>query len=819
MSTLLQDARYAVRAMKRSPGTTAVAVLALALGIGANTAIFTVVNAVLLRPLPYPAADRMVSLVRTYPNGYGPSVSVPKFITWKQGNPLLENVAVYDFMGPGVSISGEGEPEQIKAIRASVEFFPLFRVAPAAGRFFNAEEDHPGGPRVVVISHGLWQRRFGADPGLVGRTVVLSGEPYTVIGVTAAGFEANPPADVWLPLQADPNSVNQGHYLLCAGRLKPGVTLAAANARMKVVAEEFRRRYPDTMSKQESAGVMPMRDLVVGDIRPLLLIVLGAVALVLLIACANVANLLLARAAAREREIAIRTALGAGRGRLVRQLLTESCLLGLAGGVLGLLLGLWVLRILLLFTPAGLPRLAEMTPGSGLDLRVLGFSLLLSLLTGILFGLAPAVQASRPDLNSTLKEGMARTTAGVRHLRARGLLVVSEMALGLVLLIGAGLLIRSAASLRGVQPGFDTAHALTFKTALSGARYSNTASVTTFSRAVIQRLESLPGVQSAANVINLPTEPGPDLNFEIAGRPASAANATGDEQWRFISPHFFKAMGIPLLRGREFSDTDTAKSPAVVIINAALARKYWPKEDPLGQRITIGRGLGKEFDDPTREIVGVVGNVNEFGLDRQPPAIMYIPGAQVNDALTALGNRILPTAWVARTAVDPMTLAGAVRREVTAVDRQQAVFEFRSLDQVMERALANRRFILLLLSVFAAVALTLAAIGIYGVMSYAVEQRTHEIGIRIALGAGQGDVQGLVVRHGMTLAAIGVAIGLAAAFGLTRVLANLLFGVKATDPLTFAAVAAALSAVALIATWLPARRASRVDPVIALRGE
>ena len=842
--SIFQDARFAVRSMLRSPGFTAVAVVTLALGIGANTSIFTVVNAILLRPLPYPDAERLVFVTRTFPGGRAGSVSIPKFFSWKRdSSDVLANVAAYDFMGPGVSLSGYGDPEQVKAIHASVDFFPLFGVRPALGRTFSAEEDRPGGPRVAVLSYGLWKRRFGADPRLVGRTVVLSGEPHTVIGIAPPDFEPNPPADVWLPLQADPNSTNQGHYLVCAGRLKPGITRDAANARMKIAAEQFRRQYPDAVGKQESVGVVSMRELMVGDIRPMLLITLGAVAFVLLIACANVANLLLSRAAAREKEIAIRMAIGAGRWRLVRQLLTESSLLALTGGAMGLVLGYWGLRLLLAFTPAELPRLSEMTTHSGLDIRVLLFTVLLSLATGVVFGLAPAFKISRPDLSSTLKEGAAHTTSSVRHLRApdlpalrrfsilmlvmwlvrrlraRGLLVVSEMALSLVLLVGAGLLIRSAVLLRAVQPGVDARNVLTFKTALTGARYATTAAVTQFSRVLTERLERLAGVRAAASIINLPTEPGPDLPFWIEGRPNSGGDPTGDEQWRYASPHAFQATGVRLLHGREFADTDTAKSPAVAIVNEAFTRKYWPIQDPLGQRITIGKGMGPEFEDPTREIVGVVGNVREFGLSNPPPPMMYIPQAQVLDALTALGSKVLPVAWVVRTSVDPMTLATIVRREVVSADPQQAVFDFRSMDQVFEKSMADRGFILLLLSVFAGTALLLAAIGIYGVVAYSVERRAHEIGIRIALGAGQGDVLRLVVRHGMTLAGIGVAIGLVAALALTRVLTALLYGVQATDPVTFAGVAIVLSAVALAATWIPARRAARIDPIAALRCE
>ncbi|HEX8986171.1 MAG TPA: FtsX-like permease family protein, partial [Bryobacteraceae bacterium] len=501
----------------------------------------------------------------------------------------------------------------------------------------------------------------------------------------------------------------------------------------------------------------------------------------------------------------------------VGQLLTESGMLALAGGIVGLLFGYWGLKLLLALVPSEIPRLSDMATQSGLDFRVLGFTLLVSMATGVLFGMAPALQVSRPDLNSTLRENSGRSTSTVHHMRLRGLLVITEMALGLVLLIGAGLLIRSALSMRAVQPGFETANVLTFKAALTGARYSTTAATAQFSRLLEERLESIPGVRAAGSAISLPMEMGPDLPFQIEGRPASASNATGDELWRFATPHLFKTMGVPLLRGRVFTATDTGKAPAVIIVNEAFARKYWPKQDPLGQRLTIGKGLGDAFADPTREVVGVVGNVRERGLNNDVPPIMYVPQAQVQDGLTALGNKILPIAWVVKTNGDPLAMAEAVRREVAAVDSQQAVFDFRSMAQVLETSMATHRFILLLLSIFAGIALLLAAIGIYGVMSYDVEQRTHEIGIRVALGAEQGDVVGLVVRHGMLLAGIGVAIGLATAFGVTRLLAAMLYGVKATDPLTFAGVALTLSAVALAATCIPARRAARVDPMTALR--
>ncbi len=809
------DLRYAIRTMWKTPGFTAAAVLALTLGIGANTAIFTVINAVLLRPLPFRDPDRLVQLTRRFPQGRPPTISIPRFFAWKRATAdVMSDIAVYDFMGPGVSLSGGGQPEQIKAIHASLDYFPLFGVLPAAGRFFTKEEDRPGGPRVAVLSHALWMRRYGGDPGIVGRQVLLSGEQYVVVGIAAADYRPTPPAEIWLPLQADPNSANQGNYLLCGGRLKPGVTVERANAAMKAAAEQFRRVYPDTMSKEETAEAVPQRDFLVGDIRPLLMITFGAVGFVLLIACTNVANLLLARAASRERELAIRSAVGAGRGRLVRQLLTESGLLAAAGGSLGILLGWWGLSLLLALAPSELPRLSEFATRPALDWTVLGFTLGLTAFTGVLFGLAPALHISRPDVSTILREGSGRTSAGRGHVRARALLIVTEIALGVVLLAGAGLLIRTVMSMRSVAPGFDTAHVLTFRTALSGSRYAKTAGVAMFSRQVAERLESLPGLLAAATVVSLPTMIGPDLPFEIEGRKEKSG---GDEFWRFVSPHFFKAMQVALLRGRVFTETDAQGAPPVAIINEALARKYWPKDDPIGQRITIGKGLASEMADPTREIVGVVGSVHEAGLDQDSPPVMYVPQAQVNDGLTALINQALPIAWVLRTAGEPLAATAAVRREVAAVDPQQAVFEFRSMAQVLGQSMATRSFLLVLLSVFATVALLLAAIGIYGVISYAVEQRANEIGIRMALGAGRPQVVWMVLRQGILLVSVGIVAGLASAFAATRVLSALLFGVKAADPATFAGVAIVLATVATLAILVPSYRATRVDPVEALR--
>ncbi len=822
MNTFTQDLRLALRMLLKSPGFTAVAIAALALGIGANTAIFSVVNGVLLQPLPFKDANRLMQLERKYPDSVAGAVSIPKFTTWKQQNRVLDNVAAYDFAGPGLNLGGGEVPEQVKGIHVSADFFPLFGADPAVGRVFSAEEDRPGGPRLAVLSHGLWKRRYGSDPGLMGKPIDLNGDPYTVIGVVPQSFRSYPPADIYIPLQADPNSSNQGHFLTVAGRLKPGVTVKAAQAQMKIVGEQFRQAFPDWMGKNESVAVVPLQESMVGDTRPALLVLTGAVGFVLLIACANVANLLLARAAARGKEIAIRTALGAGRWRVIRQLLTESLLLASIGGVLGLLLGSWGLRVLLAISPGDIPRSAELTSASllgSIDARVFVFTLAVSLLTGILFGLVPALQISKPDLNSTLKESSSRSSTG-RHHYARSALVVSEMALALVLLICAALMIRSFVTLRGINPGFDPHNVLTLQVSLNGSTYSTTAGVELLTKQLLERIEGLPGVEAASSTIMIPPDSGVDLPFVIEGRALAGGDRFhGDVQWRYAGPHYFKAFGTPLLRGRVFNEQDNGKASPVAIISDAMAHKFWPNEDPLGKQITIGGGLGPEFKDETRQIVGVVGSMRQQGLSQPASETMYIPYGQVPDGLTRLGNKIVPVSWIVRTKTEPRSLSAAIEREFLAVDRQLPVSNIRTMEQVITEATARQSFNMLLLTIFAAIALLLAAIGIYGVMSYSVEQRTHEIGIRMALGARGADMLRLVVGQGMRLAVTGVAAGLLAAYGLTRLLASLLFGIKASDPVTFGTVAGILAAVALCACYIPARRATKVDPIIALRYE
>ena len=823
MGTFRSHLRYAVRVALKNPRFTLVVISALALGIGANAAIFSVVNAVMLHPLPYVDPDRLVVACRQYPNGRSCNASIPKYMTWRRAS-SFEASAAYDFSGPGLNLGSSGRPEQVRGIHASLDYFRVFGARTAVGRTFTADEDRPGGPRVVVLSYRTWAGRFGLDPQVVGRTISLNGDPYTVVGVLNREFRNDPQADVFIPLQADPNSTNQGHFLLVAARLKPGATLAGAQAEMKLLGDSFRRANPKWMGENESATVQPMQDLVVENVRPALLVLVGAVGLVLLIACANVANLLLARAAGRQREVAIRAAIGAGRGEIVRQLLTESVLLAMVGAILGILLGVWGARAMVALSPGDLPRAEELANasllGSLLDWRLLVFAVAVSVTTGVLFGLAPALHLARTDLGSTLKDSGGRGATGSRGARTRAVFVVAELALALVLLVGATLLIRTFVGLRQVQPGFDPRNVLTFQTSLAGEKYSVTRNVETLVGQVTDRLDALPGVVASASAISLPTEGGPDLPFRIEGRAlAGDAQFHGDEQWRYISDGYFRALGIPLIRGRAFDRRDAGGSAPVMLINAAFARKFWPKESPIGQQITIGKGLGPEFEDPTRTIVGIAADVRENGLDQEPPPIIYVPVGQVSDALTKLGNSIIPMTWIVRTASMPGSLVPAIEREFLAVDSLLPPSRIRTMEQVMSQSIARQNFNMLLLTIFGIIAVGLAGIGIYGLMSYAVEQSTHDIGLRLALGADRRDIMSMVLGRGLRVAGIGLAVGVLAALAAVRVLSRFLFGVRPTDPLTFVVVAIVLGGIAMLACYLPARRAMAVDPLVALRQE
>ena len=820
IENLVGDLKHAARVLWRSPAFAATAIAALALGIGANTAIFSVVNAVLLQPLSYPQPDRIVALGRHFPNGNGFATSIPKFTVWSEQTQVFQAVTAYDFAGPGMNLTGGDHPEQVKGIHASAGYFEVFGAPVVLGRTYTAEEDRPGAGHVAVISNGLWQSHFGGDPGVIGKTVELTGDAYQVIGVLGPTFKTDPPADVWLPLQPDPNSTNQGHYLSCAARMRPGVTLAQANAAMKMAAEEFRRKFPGPlMDKTESAIAVPLRDRVVSDVRGALLILLGAVGFVLLIACANVANLLLARATLRKREIAIRSALGAGRKRIISQLLTESVLLSLVGGVLGLVVGYVGVRALLAVNPVDIPRIGEHGAAVTLDWRVLGFTLLIAVLTGILFGLIPAVSGSRTDLSSTFKESGSRAGSGFRQNKARSILVVTELALALVLLVGSALLIRTYMTLRTVKPGFDAHNVLTMEMSLSGTRFEKTAGVEQAVREVERRVDAVPGVEAIASTCCLPVTGGLDLPFTIEGVPPTEGPYNGDVQWRNVSSQYFQVFKIPLVRGRTFDERDQASSDHVVVINETMAKKFWPKGDAMGSRITIAHGLGAEFEEGPREVVGVVADTRDAGLDSDPDAMMFVPESQITDGATAMEGRVLPMNWIVRTKVAPFSLSTDLQRELRVATGGLPVAHIRSMEQVVGESTARSDFNTMLLSIFAGLALLLAAIGIYGLMTYSVQQRTQEIGIRMALGASPASVRKMVVLQGMRLAAIGVLIGVAAALALTRFMASLIYGVTTWDPIVFVTIMVLLSAVSWLATYIPARRASRVDPMVSLRYE
>jgi putative ABC transport system permease protein len=823
MEKLFADTRQSIRLLRKSPGFTAVAVAAIALGIGANTGIFSVVDKVLLQPLPYPEPDNLMRLGRKYTNGEGYSNSIPKYMAWRNNN-VFASMALYDQQGPGLNLSGGDRPQQIKGVHTSADYFKVFGISPMRGRTFSALEDTPNGPKAALISEKLWRTHFGADTDILNRTITLNGEAYPVVGIMPASFIASPPAEVWIPLQADPNSANQGHYLSAAGRLKTGVTLERARQEMKRAGEAFRRMNPKWMDKNEGVAVTPMRDSEVKNIRPALLVLLGAVALVLLIACANVANLLLARAAGRQRELAIRAAMGASRWRVIRQLLTESVILSSIGGVLGFVLGVAGVHTLLTLVPGNIPRLTDPDRAqqvfSMVDWRIAAFTIGVTFVTGILFGLFPALQISNPDITSTLKEASGRSGTGRKQNRVRKLLVGGEMALALVLLASAVLLIRTFVGLSTVNPGINPHHVLTMQISMAGERYESTGKVDRFTTQALRQIENIPGVSAAATAIVLPTNSEIDLPFNIAGKaPKAGENYNGDEQWRSVTAHYFQVFQIPLLNGRLLNERDTNNSARVLLINQSMAKKYWPKENPVGQVITIGKGLGPQFADPPRQIVGVVGDVRETGLGDTNVGVMYLPASQQPEGLTQLANSVLPLCWAIRSNLDTKSLSAAVVKVIQGIDGQMPVAKIRGMDEVLAEGTTRQNFNMLLLSIFAGIALILAAIGIYGLMSYAVEQQTQELGIRMALGADGAQLLRLILKQGMTPALFGVAAGLLIAVGTTRLLASLLYGVKPTDVGSFTLVAAVLSAVALLANYLPARRAMRVDPVVALREE
>jgi predicted permease len=800
-----QDLRYGARKLRQNPGFSLVAIMTLALGIGANTAIFSVVNAVLLRPLPFEQPEQLVRVFGTNArrSSFSRPHSYPNFADLRAQGRTFESMAA--FTGTTAALSGVDAPEQITGVIASGDVFSVLRAKPLLGRLLSAEDERPDGTRVVVISHGLWQRRFGGDLQIVGRVIKLDGRDREVVGVTPADFSfefVTSAADFWMPINPAGSSYQQrgAIFLEAIGRLKPGVSLGEASADLGVVATRLEQQY-----QESNAGIgvriAPAQEELVGDVRPTLLLLLGAVGFVLLIACANVANLLLARSAGRHREIAVRSALGAWRGRIVRQLLTESAMLAFAGGALGLLFALWGVRLLSALVPENVPRFGE----TSMDLRVLGFTLGATVLTGLLFGIAPALQSSRFDLNEALKEGGRAGSDGRGRSRVRSLLIVSEVALSLVLLVGAGLLIKSFVKLRNTDPGFDPSNTLTASVSLSPVRYDTDEEISDFYRRLIERVRTLPGVEVVGAVNPLPLgENDYAFGFTVLGQPPLPPGQRQSASTRFVSPDYFRAQRVPMRAGRAFTEADKAGAPGVIIVNEAFARRHLPGVEPLGQRLRLG------INSMEGEIVGVVGDMRGTNLATPADPEYYVPEAAVSTSDMTL---------VIRTTADPASLTPALRQVVSEMDGDLPLYDVRTMESLMARSVARQRFSMTLVGVFAALAVLLSAVGIFSVMSFLVAQRTHEIGIRMALGARPGDILSMVVRHGIVLTLVGVGVGLAAAFTLTRLMSGLLYEVSATDPLVYGGVTALLAAVALLASYVPARRATKVDPLIALRYE
>jgi putative ABC transport system permease protein len=804
MEKLRQDLGYGIRRLWKNPAITLAAVFALALGIGANTAIFSLVNALVLRPLPYENPDRIILL------SYALREASPaNFLDWKAQSQSFENISAINFWS--ANLANGNEPERLQGFQTSASLFPMLGVKPVLGRTFLAEEEQPGKDNVAVLSHGLWERAFASNPNIIGQTISLNARNYTVIGIMPAGFQYYRPTEIWSPLAFTPQEATRRApgNLIVAGRLKPNVSLAQAQSDMTTVAQRLEQQYPQTNTGL-TIRLVPLHEHLIGPMRPALLVLLAAVIFVLMIACANVANLLLARAAARQKEIAIRLALGAGRFRIIRQLLTESILLGLLGGIVGLVLAFWGLRFLNASIPLTGAGFLSQLNGISLDGRVLGFTFLISMLTGIIFGLAPALQISNPVLNETLKEG-GRGSAGVHSARLRSVLVISEVSLALVLLVCAALMVTSFLRMLNVNLGFEPKNVLTMQTSLLQDRYPEDAQVNTFYKRTIDQVRNLPGVEYAGATSNLPLGGSNKVRgLEIEGIPTPApGQSTPAANYRMVSPDYFKAMGISLVKGRYFTEQDTENGPPVVVINNALAKRYFSGADPLSKLIRR-QNPAPNPPLPWMQVVGIVEDVRHLALTENPRPEMYVPFYQ---------NASREMTIVVRTLSDPTSIAPAAREQISSIDKDQPVYNVKAMEEVVADSAYLNRFSMSLLAIFAAVALILSSIGIYSLIAYSVTQRTQEIGIRMALGARPRDILTLFVKQGMLLALIGIVIGALGAFSATQFLSSLLFGVSKGDVTTFAGAALLLALVVLVASYVPARKATKIDPTIAFRSE
>jgi predicted permease len=814
-----RDLRFGVRSLLKAPGFTAVALLVIAAGIGVNTAVFSVVDAVLLKPLTYPDPQTLVQLVTTSDEGPIPVASIPEYNIWQQQTNVFRQVAAYDWGGAGTNLDAGDRPEQVLGMHVTSGFFDLFGAGVAAGRTFTAAEDSPNGGHVTVLSYGLWKERFGGNPKIVGSTIRLDDQSYVVVGVIGRDFIIEAPVDLWIPFQFDPSSREMASQFNVAARLNPDTTISQANAQLALVTDQFRRAYgSDALPPHGEFRAVSLEEALVGSTRSPLMVLLGAVGLVLLIACANMANLLLARASVRKHEFATRAALGASRGQIIRQLLTESLELSLTGGLLGLLVGFVGVHLLLSISPGDIPRIGENGSAVTLDPRILLFTFGISLLTGIFFGLAPAISASSPDLPTSLNEHSGRSGMGLRHGKIRSLLVVSEIALSVVLVIGAALLIRTFLNLQNVNPGFTTRNVLSASMSMSGSRFQKTGPVAEIVRDGRQGLMAIPGVLEAGASGCLPLQGCFGMPFDILGRPKSQTSFTGGAGVFSVSASYFSSLQIPLLRGRGFTERDDGAALAVVVINQAMARQYWSGSDPMKDRIQIGGG-GPAFGGPPRQIVGVAGDTLDAGVRRDAFPTMYIPITQMPDAMTALNFRVAPLWWIVRTRVNPYSLRTPIEAALRNASGGMPVGHVRTMAEVGARGTARERFNMLLLVIFGAAGLLMAAIGVYGVVSYSVQQRTRELAIRMTLGAQTSNLRKTVIGQGMIHAGHGVVFGIGGAFWLTRFLTSFLFGVKAWDPIVFIVTPFLLGAVALFAIWIPAKRVTRVDPMVALKYE